>query len=393
MPCSPSLPGCLTGGLRAPALPPFAPLAILAALLATTPLLAAEPWGGTTVPAEDLADVVGVAHVRGTYHHQDGDFLNEGAEVIADLGSRVIKLYLMLPPASTYPFGSEWPEVASLVELADTPHYREVFARPFSTFILTAYAVGRGDHYWLHGVTEAAYADEREQFYRLARHFLTEYRDSGKTFVLQHWEGDWAVRGSYDAERDPTPTAIEGMIRWLQARQEGVDRAREEVGEKGVRVLHAAEVNLVTAAMEEGRPSVTSDVLPLAGVDLVSYSAWETQHDAERLREALDFIARHAPRRPGIAGRHVFIGEFGLPENEHPPEAIRHVIDNCIPVGREWGCPYVVYWQVYCNEPRRQPVAANEDVRGFWLLRPDGSRGHAWNALRAHLVGAGGPGE
>ena len=44
-----------------------------------------------------------------------------------------------------------------------------------------------------------------------------------------------------------------------------------------------------------------------------------------------------------------------------------------------WGAKYAVYWQLYCNEfadgvttlsdpPRRK------ELRGFWLIRPDGSR-------------------
>ena len=51
----------------------------------------------------------------------------------------------------------------------------------------------------------------------------------------------------------------------------------------------------------------------------------------------------------------------------------------------DWGCPYVVYWQLYCNEPRRQPVKTNADVRGFWLLRPDGSKAWLWQELHDML--------
>jgi hypothetical protein len=45
-----------------------------------------------------------------------------------------------------------------------------------------------------------------------------------------------------------------------------------------------------------------------------------------------------------------------------------------------------VYWQLYCNESRREPVRNNDDVRGFWLLRPDGSRSAMWDEL-ARRVG------
>jgi hypothetical protein len=48
----------------------------------------------------------------------------------------------------------------------------------------------------------------------------------------------------------------------------------------------------------------------------------------------------------------------------------------------DWGCFYIVYWQLYCNEleDRKQllPVHSNDAVRGFWLIRPDGSKAWAW---------------
>jgi hypothetical protein len=42
---------------------------------------------------KELRDIVGVTHVDGKYHLTDKDFLNEGAEQILTLGSRVIKVW------------------------------------------------------------------------------------------------------------------------------------------------------------------------------------------------------------------------------------------------------------------------------------------------------------
>jgi hypothetical protein len=327
---------------------------------------------------------LGATHVDGKYSLTQKPFLIEGAEQIADLGCQVIKLYLVVPP-DKYPFHTQWPAAGSLVELARTDPYRSVFASSFTTFVLTAYATGRPDHYWRRGVTNEQADDETEQFYRLTHHLLTEYRGAGKTFVLQHWEGDWAIRGSYDPGRDPDETEIRGMIRWLQARQAGVERARREVGQHGVRVLHAAEVNLVWIGIAENRPTVTNRVLPAAGVDLVSYSAWDTQDDPVRLRRALDSIAAHTPDREPFGDRNVYIGEFGVPENERSEADVRRIVSGVTDVACEWGCPYVIFWQVYCNEARRQPVRENGDVRGFWLLRPDGTRSWSWQVLHEKL--------
>jgi hypothetical protein len=65
---------------------------------------------------------------------------------------------------------------------------------------------------------------------------VISYAGSGKTFVLQNWEGDWGIRPTTDPKLVPTPTAINGMIRWLNARQDGVERARRDVPAPGVQV-------------------------------------------------------------------------------------------------------------------------------------------------------------
>jgi hypothetical protein len=340
-------------------------------------LFAAARASAAADAKRDLRDVLGVTHVAGTYHLTDKDFLNEGADQVVALGSRVIKLYLK-NPAHNYPFNTQWPEAQSLVEIAQAEPYRRVFAKPFTTYILTVYSLGRPDHYWRGGMSDAAKADETRQFRDLARHFLAAYRGTGKTFVLQHWEGDWAIRGNTNPKADLAPEAVAGMAEWLAARQEGVRQARAEVSESNVHVYHAAEVNLVVQAMRAGRPGVADKVLPQVTLDLVSYSAWDAQDDPKTLRAALDFIALHA--RPGgpFGARNVYIGEFGKPENDFDAERVLKTVRGAVETGLDWGCPYIVYWQLYCNEAKTRPVRTNADARGFWLLRPDGTKSPVW---------------
>lgn len=350
-------------------------LAVLAAALAVSPLRAEE------APAR--ADRVGITHVYGTYRLGTGDFLNEGADQILRLGSRVIKVYLTLdaslPSPKAYQAEATWPKANTLAELASLPAYRQLFAKPFTTYILTTFTAQPESAYWRAGMSDEAVSRERQAIYELAAHLFTTYRGTGKTFVLQNWEGDWAARGSFDAAADPTPEAFAGMIRWLAARQAGVDQARAENPDSGVRVLHAAEVNLVRASMVDGRPGVANRVLPQVELDLVSYSAWDTQDDPETFRKALDFIASHAHTRAAPGRRGVYVGEFGLPENEFGAETAERVVSGALRTAEEWGCPYIVYWQLYCNEARRRPVEKNDDVRGFWLLKPDGAESWAWS--------------
>lgn len=154
----------------------------------------------------------------------------------------------------------------------------------------------------------------------------------------------------------------------------GVVLAREEFAAGGARVFHACEVNLVHQAMEKGAPSVTVDVLPHVAVDLVSYSAWDTKDSPARFGEALAFIAKHQ-RPSGPFGKHgIYVGEFGLPESEATPKRVLERTAELLKVAQRFGCPYAVYWQLYCNEPVTKPAKANADYKGFWLVRPDGTR-------------------
>jgi hypothetical protein len=274
----------------------------------------------------------------------------------------------------------------SLVEIAQSPYFRKLFDKPITTYIMMCFSMARNASYWRNGVTEEQKLDEQRQFYELTKHLLTTYKGTGKTFILQHWEGDWLIRGSYDKNVDPTPEAISGMIEWLNARQEGVNQAREEVGLDGVWVYHAAEVNRVVSSLKEGRPNVVNTVLPHTKLDLVSYSAWDatTEHfeNSQVFREALDFIATNMPDSLDFGNRNVYVGEFGMPENKFSTGQIQKVIPSVVETALDWGCFYIVYWQLYCNEleDRKQllPVHSNDAVRGFWLIRPDGSKAWAW---------------
>lgn len=157
-----------------------------------------------------LRDIIGVTHVKGLYYLTDEDYLNEGAEQILALGSRVIKVWFHKPQES-YPYNSDWPRMDTLVEIAKSPYFAELFDKPFTTYIMMCFSMGRPAAYWRKGITEQQKADEKRQFYELTKYLLTAYKETGKKFVLQHWEGDWLIRGGFDKKVDPDPVAIKGM--------------------------------------------------------------------------------------------------------------------------------------------------------------------------------------
>ena len=176
---------------------------------------------------------------------------------------------------------------------------------------------------------------------------------------------------------------MQGMIDWINARQAGVRRARQEVGEHNVDVLHAAEVNFLGAAMA-GNVTMTNDVIPSTRCDLYSYSSWDIGFTPQALTAALDYLKSKAPDSDRFGAADVYLGEFGAAKGAINPngqrfERIRQLLEAAL----GWGVRYAVYWEVFSNEPIAPYVGrpTNDDLRGYWLIRPDGVKVPYWSTL------------
>lgn len=334
----------------------------------------------TKLPA-DFNARVGATHVAGKYHFTTKPFLVEGAEKLIELGTRLGKFWFM--PAGggrDYPFNSTWPKAKDFVELAKTDYWEQVFALPFRTLILEAHSP-QGEGFGQE--RPAPYYDRIvQEFADLTAHFYRKFRERELTIVLQHWEGDWLLRGA-GQKWNPPPgdwrRRCERMQRWLAARQAGVAKARAAVSAGArCRVVHAAEVNRVVDAWQN-IPTMTTHVLPGVELDLVSYSYYDAMNNPVTLWKAIEEIRRHARTNGPFGARAVFLGEVGIPEHEQGVR-IRDRWDEFLGVALALEVPYVVHWELYCNElnPKlkpapRPPVKNNAEVRGFCLVRPDGS--------------------
>lgn len=341
----------------------------------------------------DIRDVVGSCHINGFYNFTDKDFLNEGADTLLALGARVIKLACRDHLEAYYPLNSAWPELRSLVEVVQTPYYQHVLAKPFSTYVLMTYTPGRDIHYFLKGMTCEDVKREQDSFYEFTKYLLTAFRGTGKTFVLQNWEGDWVLTPPY-TDKQVDPAEAQGMIDWLNARQDGVDRARREVKMDGVRVFHAAEVNLVDRAMQ-GKATVTNSVLPHTHCDLYSYSAYDTiLQGPKAIRRALDYLAKMAPDSKLFGARNIYVGEFGVTESSVGDKERLRIVREALETYLDFGVRYALFWELYCDGPKRKLEGrpANSDMAGNWLIRPDGTRSTLWNYFADLFAGRTGSG-
>src|SRR5215218_6535343 len=296
--------------------------------------------GAASGAGTDARDVLGVAHAAGRYNFTGEDYLNEGADRLLELGTWVIKVF-MVPGKieSFYAFNSDWsPAMTDVVELAQRPYFQALFAKPFSTFILVVVPVS-GSNPFLDGLTHEEAVAEQEQMYRLSKHLLTTYANTKKTFILQNWEGDHLLYQGL-AGAAPDEVRVQGMIAWWNARQDGVRQARQEVGENGVQVLHAAEVNFLAQAMK-GMVTATNNVLPFTRCDLYSYSSWDLGFTPGELTRALDYLESKAPDSRRFGRRNLYLGEFGMAKDHGAPEGQRFErIRQLMEAALGWGVRY-----------------------------------------------------
>ncbi len=352
-----------------------------------------RPSKGLTIPA-NIKQLLGATHVGGKYFFTDEPYLVEGAKKMYDLGFGVCKLWFY-KNQSGYQYNSQWnlPKEITLTELAKHSYYQQAFTVPFSTFILSTSAGKINDAL---DKDSAGLRKEEEEYYQLASYLLETYKARAVNFVLHNWEGDWVVRGGvgWKAQwgRVEPPADVnkrfEKAIAMYNARQKGVSRARTERPAGKCKVYHAIEVNKVIDCMK-GVPGLTTHVLPHVEVDMVSWSAYDaTDFDKTGLDlyKGIEFIRSQMKPTTYMKEKVIFLGEIGIPEisTKNLPVEFRERWDTYMAVCLAQDIRYVIQWELYCNEPAKgaiinQPAVAktNLEMNGFWLIKPDGSKGYA----------------
>lgn len=349
---------------------------------------------------------MGVTHIDGRYRFTDENFLEEGAQRILDLGTREIFVYMERNFRTRYPElnGTKWGDqgINTLTDLAKSKPFENVFAKPFNTYLLTAFSFAMGDGPFRdqHDDYESKLEQEEEEFYQLTKYLMRAYDGSGKTFVLKNWEGDWWGLRSYDPSRSISKTDAEDLIRFFSARQRGVLRARDESSSSNVWVLHAIEINRVADVMSNpslGR--ILNRVIPLVepAADMIAYSIYDTlwplgseTEIQTRLTRAVQHLLTQTPDPLGLGSKRIILSEVGIPENavSNNAESERR-LNVAIRVGQNLGLHSGSFWQIYDNECRYRNTTTqmqetalslidlrrprNSDCTGFYFIRPDGS--------------------
>jgi hypothetical protein len=376
-----------------------------------------QPLKGAKIP-RDISARIGATHVAGKYFFTKEPYLIEGARKMSDMGYGVFKVWFR-KNGGGYPYNSEWnlPKNITLKELAQHPYWAATFEFPFSTFALSVDGPG------IRSTDSSARADEQE-IYELTKYLLERYRDRDVTFILHNWEGDWMLRGgtgdyarwsrkagdlirAVDGDRRtvlvPADSLqrVEAMAKWFKARQDGVNRARAEVKRTKCKVYHAIECNKVMDS-QDGIPGIVNSVLPLVEVDMVSWSCYDGMDESGvKLYKGIEYIKGFIRPTSYMKGRKVvFLGEIGIPEQRYEGLMTREPVvarwDAYMGVCEVLEVPYIIQWELYCNEPKNEELRRlndtrkTDEMRGFWLIRPDGTMSWVGEYFASLLKHAGG---
>ena len=292
----------------------------------------------------------------GLYQFTTNTLLVETAAAIHDMGSGVIKFYL----GSDYPRQCHItlpPNVTNLLTLArDEPSCHRVLDMPFQHFIMWAYPFANSDAAWYNGYSATERAGDYREMYDVTCYLLTNYNNSGKTFYLGHWEGDgylapWTTNAP--------PTAIQGMIDWLNNRQKAIDDAKHATVFTNVNVFGYAEANRVRDAMLNGPTNnlrVINAVVPyVTNLDYLSYSSYDAQDlSAPDLYTTLNYMQSKLSTNKAsiIPGERIWIGEYGwggseIPDQQEPLTRayLQHLLN--------WGARFALFWEIYDNETNK----------------------------------------
>lgn len=326
-----------------------------------------------------MNDFLGVNFINPQYHFESDDAIVEGAQRLQELNTKSIKMYLSPNYRSFYQF-NDWrgANYTSPAQLVQSEPFKAVLDMDFNTYFFGAYVFTEPLYatYWYHGFSDRQKQIEYDQIYELAYHLLTTYEGTGKTFILQNWEGDWSTMLQPNPATDPSDAVLKRMIEWINIRQNAVNDARIAANASDVYVYHALEINLLKKAMEGGK-TVANNVIPYTYCDYYSYSAYDMYNaTSAELGEALDYLKSVVARNLAGGTSRIFIGEFGLPENEFGSRMVLSVARTVIETAREKEIDHVLFWQLYDDSVG--PNLTDSDYRGYWLVKPSGQKTAMW---------------
>lgn len=325
-------------------------------LLAISTTIAQNDDYGANMPLEDHNFVLGTNSFPTKYQFTKDSKLIEQARQTRALGSNIFKTSITEKNLKHYGFKpSDAYNIMDVIDLI--PDYDKIFEMDFKYYFFWVHtATGIK---WKNGISKKQEKILYNEMFDFASYLLKKYNNTGKSFFIGNWEGDWLLHPNMNRNMDPSKETVENMTKWFQIRQRAIADAKDKSKSKNVNVYYYIEVNLAVKGME-GKTCITKDILPNVDVDLVSYSSYESskkkdyQANKESLTKVLNYIEGQLKPKEGLPfKRRVFIGEYGGHAFDSKPETHLKQFDNVkdiMQISLEEDLPFALHWQMYNNE-------------------------------------------
>lgn len=325
-------------------------------LLAISTTIAQNDDNGANMPLEDHNFVLGTNSFPTKYQFTKDSKLIEQARQTRALGSNIFKTSITEKNLKHYGFKpSDAYNIMDVIDLI--PDYDKIFEMDFKYYFFWVHtATGIK---WKNGISKKQERILYNEMFDFASYLLNKYNNTGKSFFIGNWEGDWLLHPNMNRNMDPSKETVENMTKWFQIRQRAIADAKDKSKSKNVNVYYYIEVNLAVKGME-GKTCITKDILPNVDVDLVSYSSYESskkkdyQANKESLSKVLNYIEGQLKPIEGLPfKRRVFIGEYGGHAFDNKPETHLKQFDNVkdiMQISLEEDLPFALHWQMYNNE-------------------------------------------
>jgi hypothetical protein len=301
--------------------------------------------------------VLGTHAISGSYQFTSDNKLVEQAKKIREMGSNILKISLGKNSAEIYGITEASKSTSTLALFSNNLPYKTVCNMDFKYIFFWVHTLTNVE--WKNGISAANEKILYDEIYNFASYILSTYDNSGKTFFIGNWEGDWLLIPNYDRTVTPSPELIANMTKWFQIRQRAIDDAKKASTAKNVSLYHYIEANLVLKGMN-GEPCVAKSILPNVDIDMVSYSSYEAikdktyatkKADLEKIFNYLE--SQLQPKSSVPFARRVFIGEYGYQANASVPASFQKQYEDTkdiMKISFELNLPFALHWQMYNNE-------------------------------------------
>ncbi len=318
------------------------------------------------MPIEDYNFILGTQAIGNSYKFTNNESaLIEQAKHIRGMGSNILKVSLGPKAPKTYGIFNKDLKIDNTLDLFKAyPDFKKTFDMDFKYVFMWVHTLTKVQ--WKKGINKSEEKILYDEMYEFASYLLKQYNNSGKTFMIGNWEGDWLLHTNYNRNMTPSQEHVDNMTKWFNIRQQAIDDAKKKVKHKNVHLYHYIELNLVLKGMD-GKTCIANDILPNVDVDFISYSSYEAiknrtyEEKKSTLAGIFDYLEKQMKPKEGLPfKRRAFLGEYGYHANVNNPKSFDKQFaetKEIIQITFELELPFALHWQMYNNEYDKNKVS------------------------------------